>query len=87
MSEQRERATQSIMVLSEDPAKKDDKQKGKEGDGDKAVNGSATQDEKNKSAKKKEDELNEEDLQLKNELEMLVERLKVGCEASSHLRT
>ncbi len=67
---ERERATQSLMVPSEDPEKKEKKH----------VNGKDvpdSKDDKKDAAKKKEDELNEEDLQLKNELEMLVERLKV----------
>ncbi|CEH14946.1 26s proteasome regulatory complex non-atpase subcomplex rpn1 subunit [Ceraceosorus bombacis] len=71
----RQEAEQTIQVTSEDPKKKEAKEKEQERK-DGASNGAGVNgDAKGKDAKK-EDELSEEDLQLKNELEMLVERLK-----------
>lgn len=70
-------AAQRIVVPSEDPVKKDAKaaEKGKATDKDgKPLDAKAGKDGK----PAKEDELSEEDLQLKNELEMLVDRLKEG---------
>lgn len=68
-------AAQRIVVPSEDPVKKpDDNEKGKGKDAQ--VNGKS--DKETSSKPVKEDELSEEDLQLKNELEMLVERLNEG---------
>ena len=66
-----------ITVPVEDP-KKDDKQKAKEEQREEAARkGLPPFSEKRLNSKDKpEDELSEEDLQLKNELEMLVERLK-----------
>ncbi|CAO1633048.1 unnamed protein product [Jaminaea pallidilutea] len=67
-------AAQRIIVPSDDPAKKQDEGKGKDAQSAAKASGK-TEDGKpiNKG-----DELSEEDLQLKNELEMLVERLKEG---------
>ena len=88
MAGERERASQSILVPSEDPQQSKDKD-GKEAAG-KQPNGTTTTDtggtndsKQSAAAKKKQDELNEEDLQLKNELEMLVERLKVSSHCST----
>ncbi|CAO1638167.1 unnamed protein product [Parajaminaea phylloscopi] len=68
-------AAQRIVVPSEDPVSKpaEDQAKGK--DGAEKAGSSKTKDGK---PIKGEDELSEEDLQLKNELEMLVERLREG---------
>jgi 26S proteasome regulatory subunit N1 len=67
----------AIKVPSEDPKKKDAKDgvngKADGKDADVEMNGDAAVDADKKD--KKDDELSEEDLQLKNELEMLVERL------------
>ena len=71
-------AAQRIVVPSEDPvvdkSKKDQQQQGKDQQGKPQQNGKVGRDGK----PIKEDELSEEDLQLKNELEMLVERLSEG---------
>ncbi|KDN46301.1 26S proteasome regulatory complex, non-ATPase subcomplex, Rpn1 subunit [Tilletiaria anomala UBC 951] len=67
-----EKATQSLAVPSEDPKSSKDETKNKAGKED--ADGRDRKDADKKTSK--EDELNEEDLQLKNELEMLVERLK-----------
>lgn len=82
MAGERERASQSILVPSEDPKQKDkDAKQPPNGPTDQDAtappNGTTTDSKEAAAAKKKQDELNEEDLQLKNELEMLVERLKV----------
>lgn len=68
---------QSITVPAEDPKKAGDKDKATQ---DGKANGVPAGEGKTKEGKSstKEDELSEEDLQLKNELEMLVERLKVS---------
>ncbi|KAJ7275052.1 armadillo-type protein [Mycena rebaudengoi] len=65
----------SIQVTSEDPKKKDEKDKDKEEGSSKLTKDSK---EKKKDGKDDEEgeELSEEDLQLRNELEMLAERLK-----------
>lgn len=64
----------AVQVPSEDPKKKDVEKKDaeKKENGDVKMNGEAGQE---KKENKNDDELSEEDLQLKNELEMLVERL------------
>lgn len=68
--EESDAQAQSIAVPSKDPVKKEQKEAHKEktsfGDG------------KDVKAEKNDDELSEEDLQLKNELEMLAERLTVS---------
>ncbi|UZJ54685.1 hypothetical protein CBS101457_004005 [Exobasidium rhododendri] len=67
MAREEDAQAQSIAVPSEDPVKKEkkeEKEKVSFGDG------------KEIKADKKDDELSEEDLQLKNELEMLVDRLR-----------
>lgn len=69
---------QAIAVPSEDPAKKDKKDEDKEAKVNGDAKGKGSADGADGKKDKKEDELSEEDLQLKNELEMLTERLKVG---------
>jgi len=68
----------SITVPSEDPKKKqvDDKKNQNQKDSSTSTDKDASTSTDKKD--KKDDELSEEDLQLKNELEMLVERLKVS---------
>lgn len=73
----REGAEQTINVPSDDPARKPDKEGEQNKGGEGAANGDKQAAAEKKQAKK-EDELSEEDVQLKNELEMLVERLKVS---------
>lgn len=87
----RQGAEQTIVVPSEDPKRKDDKSKDNGDEQDKPkldkANEAAAAKQGKDGAAKKEDELSEEDLQLKNELEMLVERLKVSglqCAEPSH---
>ncbi|MCO5602882.1 hypothetical protein L7F22_057021 [Adiantum nelumboides] len=67
---------QTIAVPSEDPAKKDKKDEDKEAKVNGDAKGKGSADGADGKKDKKEDELSEEDLQLKNELEMLTERLK-----------
>ncbi|KAJ6590579.1 armadillo-type protein [Mycena vulgaris] len=67
----------SIQVTSEDPKKKDEKDKDKEEGSSKLTKDSKEKKQDGKDAKEGEgEELSEEDLQLRNELEMLAERLK-----------
>ncbi|KAK7046680.1 26S proteasome regulatory subunit RPN1 [Favolaschia claudopus] len=67
----------AIQVPSEDPKKKGDKDKDKEEGSSKLTKDSKDQKKDGKDAKEGEgEELSEEDLQLRNELEMLAERLK-----------
>ncbi|KAJ7145355.1 armadillo-type protein [Mycena crocata] len=67
----------SIQVTSEDPKKKDEKAKDKEEGSSKLTKDSKEKKKDGKDAKEGEaEELSEEDLQLRNELEMLAERLK-----------
>ncbi|KAJ7136028.1 armadillo-type protein [Mycena epipterygia] len=67
----------SIQVTSEDPKKKDEKEKDKEEGSSKLTKDSKEKKQDGKDAKEGEgEELSEEDLQLRNELEMLAERLK-----------
>ncbi|KAK0522557.1 proteasome regulatory particle base subunit [Tilletia horrida] len=81
MSRQGQEAT--ISVFSEDPEKKDKKKDG-EKEGEKGTKDAASKDasagskdkEKEKEKEKDKDEISEQDLQLKNELEMLIERLQ-----------
>lgn len=74
---------QTIAVPSEDPAKKDKKDEDKEAKVNGDAKGKGSADGADGKKDKKEDELSEEDLQLKNELEMLTERLKVGASSFS----
>ncbi|KAJ7755387.1 armadillo-type protein [Mycena maculata] len=68
---------QTISVPSEDPKKKDEKEKDKEEGSSKLTKDSKEKKQDGKDAKEGEgEELSEEDLQLRNELEMLAERLK-----------
>jgi 26S proteasome regulatory subunit N1 len=73
MAQDKEAQAESISVLSEDPIK--NKKKDAEGLDDKQDNAAPSKDAPNG---KKEADLSEEDEQLKNELEMLVERLQVS---------
>ncbi|KAJ7910625.1 armadillo-type protein [Mycena leptocephala] len=67
----------AIQVTSEDPKKKDEKDKDKEEGSSKLTKDSKEKKKDGKDAKEGEgEELSEEDLQLRNELEMLAERLK-----------
>ncbi|KAJ6463793.1 armadillo-type protein [Mycena vitilis] len=67
----------AIQVTSEDPKKKDEKDKDKEEGSSKLTKDSKEKKADGKDAKEGEgEELSEEDLQLRNELEMLAERLK-----------
>jgi hypothetical protein len=69
MAREEDAQAQAIAVPSKDPVKKDtkeEKEKVSFGDG------------KDIKEEKKDDDLSEEDLQLKNELEMLVDRLRVS---------
>ncbi|KAF8189875.1 armadillo-type protein [Mycena galopus ATCC 62051] len=67
----------AIQVPSEDPKKKDEKAKDKEEGSSKLTKDSKEKKADGKDAKEGEgEELSEEDLQLRNELEMLAERLK-----------
>ncbi|KAF7349265.1 26S proteasome regulatory subunit RPN1 [Mycena sanguinolenta] len=67
----------AIQVPSEDPKKKDQKDKDKEEGSSKLTKDSKENKKDGKDAKEGEgEELSEEDLQLRNELEMLAERLK-----------
>ncbi|KAF7350460.1 26S proteasome regulatory subunit RPN1 [Mycena venus] len=67
----------AIQVTSEDPKKKDEKDKDKEEGSSKLTKDGKETKKDSKDAKEGEgEELSEEDLQLRNELEMLAERLK-----------
>ncbi|KAJ7234630.1 armadillo-type protein [Mycena haematopus] len=67
----------AIQVTSEDPKKKEEKDKDKEEGSSKLLKDSKEKKKDGKDAKEGEgEELSEEDLQLRNELEMLAERLK-----------
>lgn len=79
MAREEDAQAQSISVPSEDPVKKDKKEEIKD---DKFGKPQENGDAKDAKANKNEVELSEEDLQLKTELEMLVERLRVSMEAS-----
>lgn len=73
MAQDKEAQAESIVVLSDDPVK--NKKKDAEGLDDKKDDGVP----KDPNTGKKVDDLSDEDLQLKNELEMLVERLEVSA--------
>lgn len=75
MAREEDAQAQSIAVPSEDPKKKDKKEQVKD---DKFGKPQENGDGKDSKANKNDVELSEEDLQLKNELEMLVERLRVS---------
>ncbi|MCO5574673.1 hypothetical protein L7F22_028463 [Adiantum nelumboides] len=75
MAREEDAQAQSISVPSEDPPKKEEKD-GKNEDPKVVENGNGKE-----ANDKKDDELSEEDLQLKNELEMLVERLEAALES------